>query len=278
MAAWALSRGWVDRRDGEQILRKPRKTPVPTVGGMALALAWAAASLWDGHWPPAWLALCAALVLGGIDDRRPHGLGVIPKLIGQLIVSSVFAYCTVGSPVSVPLVDWLAAVALALVCMNAMNTFDCSDGATSTLGAVALLGRSPCASALLGFMPFNLLVRRGPERVPVAYLGDSGSHLVGIAMASDPRAWPFLVLPVADMLRLSVVRWRLGRRPWMGDRRHWAHRLEAAGVPPLGIMVIVLTITLPVHLAPSLGYSGSTSVAVSLALYSLSLLLTPQVD
>ena len=133
--------------------------------------------------------------------------------------------------------------------MNAANTFDCADGACGTLGVVGLAGRSVAAPALLGFLPWNVFFRRGSERVPIAYLGDSGSHLVGVLLAGCPEAWGILLLPLLDLGRLSLVRIKQGRRPWDGDRLHLAHALERRGLSNLGVLGLLLAILLGLRLA-----------------------------
>jgi len=132
----------------------------------------------------------------------------------------------------------------AVVAMNAANTFDCADGACTALGVMALAGRGIAAPALLGFLPWNLFARRGPERVPVAYLGDSGSHLVGMLIAARPDAWILLALPLLDLTRLSFLRLRAGRRPWHGDRLHLAHRLQQRGLGDVAVVSVLAMILL----------------------------------
>jgi hypothetical protein len=81
--------------------------------------------------------------------------------------------------------------------------------------------------------------------VPRAYLGDAGSHVIGILWAADPRAWPLLVLPLLDLARLAFLRRSLGQPPWRGDRRHLAHRLAARGLGPVAVVLALLGIALP---------------------------------
>ena len=94
-----------------------------------------------------------------------------------------------------------AAVALlfalgAVVATNAVNTFDNADGAAGMLVALAALASDPiAAAALVPFLVLNLW-RRGDGEV-AAYLGDSGSHLLGLWVLITPAAWPVLVLPLA---------------------------------------------------------------------------------
>jgi UDP-GlcNAc:undecaprenyl-phosphate GlcNAc-1-phosphate transferase len=243
LAALAPRLGWIDQHgdDPELRARKPRRTPVPLVGGAAL-LAGLCASLPFGPWAAdlPWPALLAAFALGSLDDRLPRGLTWRTKLFGQLIVALLLALPRHDSGG-----QCLTLFLIALLAQNAANTFDNADGALPALAALALRTELPVVGALLGLLPANLLFRRGAERVPHCYLGDAGSHVVGILWAATPSAWPVLLLPCADLLRLAVVRLRAGHKPWQGDRQHLAHRLEARGLPPVAVVLVLVGIALP---------------------------------
>ena len=105
------------------------------------------------------------------------------------------------------------------------------------------------------FLATNLIrERRGSPGEVRAYLGDSGSHLLGMLVLMTPAAWPVLVLPLFDLARLCVVRTRAGSAPWVGDRRHLAHRLARSGLPRLAVPVALVLLALPAAL---LGWSGA---------------------
>ncbi|MFT5052622.1 MAG: UDP-GlcNAc:undecaprenyl-phosphate GlcNAc-1-phosphate transferase [Chlamydiales bacterium] len=266
----ALRHGWIDHRGGEQVARKPRTVPVPLVGGAALLLGFVVAAniaLDAGAverpgdpmaWP--WLALAAAFTLGLIDDLRREGLSARVKFGGQVLVASALA---LDPALAVPMQPGARGLVfvVALVAQNAINTFDNADGAATSLALVGLFPVAVVRGALLGFLPFNLLGwrRAAGARVPLAYLGDSGSHLLGVCIAAVPAAWPVLVLPVLDLARLSRLRLARGRAPWQGDRSHLAHRLMAADWPgPMVALTLAAVGGLPV-----LGALTSTEGAVA---------------
>ncbi len=230
LAGLAATVGWIDRREGSEE-RKPRTEPVATTGGAAILAGLLASTLVGGPALP-WPALLAAFVLGTLDDRLHRGLSPAVKLVGQAVAAGLLVLST-------PVVGWspAATVGLAVVAMNAVNTWDNADGAAGGLALVGL-GSHPLAGAALGFLPWNL-ARRPGRAVPFAYLGDAGSHLVGILCAFVPGAAWVLVLPLLDLGRLSVVRLARGSRPWIGDRRHLAHRLEARGLRPGTVATIL---------------------------------------
>jgi UDP-GlcNAc:undecaprenyl-phosphate GlcNAc-1-phosphate transferase len=259
---------WGARAAGAQAARKPEARPVPPVGGVAIALGLAAAVAAGGALPlvarsghpsavAAALALLAVLAVGLVDDVRPGGLSPLAKLAAQAagllpIVVSV-ALAPTGGPVAAAL--WLAA---GLTVLNLANTFDNADGACAALSAAALLCvAAPLAGPVLGFLPFNLNARGGhdPRRTPTAYLGDAGSHLLGllVLLALGPlAAVAALLLPALDLGRLAWLRLREGRRPWHGDRRHLAHRLAAAGLGRPAVVLVLLLVG-----APGLALAGA---------------------
>jgi UDP-GlcNAc:undecaprenyl-phosphate GlcNAc-1-phosphate transferase len=104
---------------------------------------------------------------------------------------------------------------------------------------VALIASLTCG-ALLGFLPYNFPRAR-------AFLGDSGSHLVGYLLAvlailphfytpKQPRTFavlsPLLVLavPLGDLVWVVLLRWRKGKPFYVGDTNHLSHRLVQLGL------------------------------------------------
>lgn len=226
---WGLR--WVDRRDAASALRKPRTRPVPLVGGAALLVGLAVHDVVAGGAALPWPALLAAFAVGLVDDVRAGGLRPGAKLAGQLAVGLALAL----EPSLEPRERWLYALG-AVVAQNAWNTWDHADGNAVALGLLALWPQAGVRGALAGFLPFNLLPRDrrsvGVERVPRAYLGDAGSHLLGVLVLWFPAARPALLLPLVDLARVVLLRLASGAPPWSGDRRHIGHRLAARGLSP----------------------------------------------
>ncbi len=313
-ACWLLARlaprlGLTDPGDGG---RKRQREPLALVGGLAVGLslvsAWfleqlpqaglaglvargsAAPGFLCGlekpepYVPEPWIGagLLGALVVGLIDDLLPTGLRAAHKLAGQAIAGLMLAWPVL---LAGEIALGLALVAGTLVALNAFNTFDNADGAASTLALVALAQALPVASAAIaGFLPFNLRRADGRgwllPRLPRAILGDAGSHLLGMLVLLTPAAWPALALPLLDLVRVSLERLRAGSRPWVGDRRHLAHRLERLGAPPATVVALLLLIAAPSVLlgrAVSEVYSlelALLGVALTTALFALAALLT----
>ena len=114
--------------------------------------------------------------------------------------------------------------------------------------------------------------------MPTAYLGDSGAYLLGLLLYRH-GAWPALWIPFLDLLRLCIVRWRAGSRPWLGDRRHLAHRLQAAGLGPFAVAVILAAMAVPACLGFSLAglFPGVSVLGLALGalFYGLAVRWTP---
>jgi UDP-GlcNAc:undecaprenyl-phosphate/decaprenyl-phosphate GlcNAc-1-phosphate transferase len=291
VCAWLLARlaprlGWVDCADGG---RKQQREPLPLVGGASLAVGLGfAAALGAAEWGwgdlrslPEWpqslsspwslAALAVAFVVGWIDDVLPGGLRPAAKLVGQALCGSLAAGPLIAAGAWLPAVFVIGA---ALVALNALNTFDNADGAAAGISVLALAGPLPVAAcAMLGFLPFNL--RRADERalfgrLPRAILGDSGSHLLGMLILLTPVAWPALTLPLLDLARVAIERMRNGQAPWVGDRRHLAHRLQARGLSPAAVALALALIAFPsVGLGAILESSPGVETALGSALTAL---------
>ena len=206
----ALARRW-----GALDLPGPRRIhrqPVPTMGGLALAvavlgLAWAARALpgpardLDVR-PLLGLTLAALpmLALGMVDDVR--GAGPWAKLGVQACAALVLVHFGYGVPVITnPFGEPFASGALSgpltvawvLVVVNAINLIDGLDGLAS--GAVLIASAalwwtarthadfyvmfiaSLLIGATLGFLRYNF----PPARV---FMGDTGSHFLGLTLAA----------------------------------------------------------------------------------------------
>jgi UDP-N-acetylmuramyl pentapeptide phosphotransferase/UDP-N-acetylglucosamine-1-phosphate transferase len=329
VAELAARRGWLlGVRDAESA-RKPELRRVPRVGGLAVALAAAlGVAVWSlvvgaepwrgpiglssflrpaaehGDLRPAVatvLAVAIAFATGFVDDWRASGLAARQKLYGQALAGLAFAlpWLAAGEARSIAL--GIALAFLAVCAQNALNAFDHADGMAAGTGALGLLAPSPfVAASLLGFLCWNVGSSRR-RRGPVAYLGDAGSHALGILLLALPAAWPALFVPALDLARVAWVRWRRGLSPLRGDRRHWAHRQQGAGTDGWSLALLCLAVELPVVVgwqwmlfgSDRLAGAGRVSpfdwtaldwsapalgAALTLALYVLTLRRTPPCD
>jgi UDP-N-acetylmuramyl pentapeptide phosphotransferase/UDP-N-acetylglucosamine-1-phosphate transferase len=267
--------GWTDAPRAAAA-RKRQGRPVPAVGGAAIALVLLAAGelaparsevLW-GSWLPGagwFLASLAALFAVGVwDDLRDLAAG--PKAALQLVGIAPLA---LGTALGQGLAEACALAVLALAALNLLNTFDNADGALAGHCAVGLLAGAPAISAAcLGFLPLNLDAARPRNRAssaPSAYLGDSGAFLLGLLVVARPESAGLLVLPALDLARLALLRWRTGSRPWVGDRAHLAHRLEARGVGRIAAAAILAAIGAPAALLAGPALASGALLRAALA-------------
>jgi hypothetical protein len=171
--------------------------PIPRVGGIAIALAYAAAlvsfsdpgSSLPAYDSPSWKLIPGAAIIfltGLIDDF--FNLRPIWKLLGQVAAAGIVFYegLRIDAVSRVPLPNWLSllvTVLWLLLCSNAFNLIDGLDGLCTGTGLVATLAlfaaaviqdnaalahaTLPLAGALLGFLCYNF----SPATV---FLGDSG--------------------------------------------------------------------------------------------------------
>lgn len=241
--------------------RKHHRQAIPLVGGIALALAIAAVVILRGEdvlggevasgiafssravlW-----ALACACATGLADDLAPRGLPVLPKLAGQIIAGCLLARGLECDGVHATHVQQSMCVFAAVLAQNAANTFDNADGvltgvASIGLACAAAVGNAPFVGATLAFLPWSLPHRAQPAR---AWLGDSGSHLLGILLLVTPVAWVALLVPVFDLARVAILRARARVPIWRGDRRHLAHGLQDRGFGPWRIVLVFVLAALP---------------------------------
>ena len=224
--------GLVDRPDAA---RKLHERPVPSGGGVAVALAYAlsyavllslhlrAVPLVSEGLPLAWRLLPSAILVlgvGFVDDII--GLRPWQKLLGQVAAAggaywagihlSNLAGYHIGIVWSLPLtIGWL------LFCTNALNLIDGVDGLATGLGLFAAatmliaalvghnvplaLATAPLVGALLGFLRYNF----NPATV---FLGDSGSLFLGFLLGCYGVLWSqkatTILSMTAPLLALSV--------------------------------------------------------------------------
>src|SRR5579863_8258795 len=226
--------GFLDHPDG---VPKKHATPVPRVGGIAIALAYVGTFAIAFVLPFSYslvmrralpsilqLAMVASVVFltGVLDDLV--GLSAWQKLLG-IGGAGVLAYFA-GIRVDIHLLNFLPAwpwlgfvitVLWLIGCTNAFNLIDGMDGLAAGVGLVATLAMliaaltqgyvplalatMPLAGCLLGFLRYNF----NPASV---FLGDSGSLLIGFLLGCYGALWSeksvTLVALTVPLLAVSI--------------------------------------------------------------------------
>lgn len=236
---------------------------------------------------------CTILFVAGLADDL-FTLNPLAKLGAQFAAAALVL--AAGVRVEVISNGILATVlgALWLVGMsNAFNLLDNMDGLAATLAAIACayfaldavtvhpnhvalaIALSICL-ACVGFLPYNLRVNRSAA----VFMGDSGSQMLGFALAALGLAssWkvagstvatlllPILVLavPILDTTLVTIVRLLEGRPIYKGGRDHTSHRLVYRGLSEKRA-VILLGIVSAALGATSLAYNVLDDTYITLA-------------
>ena len=252
--ALAIRRGWVARpledRWGRRVTAR--------LGGLAMFGGFlATALLWlpgDSTLIRVLPGVCLVFALGLLDDVRR--LAPYTKLLGQLVIGCL----VILSGVRIELIQWTwlsipLSVLWFVAVMNAFNLLDNMDGLAAGIGAIAAgfcafhaaLAQQWSAVGLslilggtcLGFLRSNF----PPAKI---YMGDSGSHFLGLSLAMlailgtwhrstqlvSVLAVPVLVLavPIFDMCFVTIQRLLHRQHPFTGGTDHVSHRLAILGL------------------------------------------------
>jgi UDP-GlcNAc:undecaprenyl-phosphate/decaprenyl-phosphate GlcNAc-1-phosphate transferase len=232
------------------------------------------------HWPglvsktPAAIVLILAAVIlhvvGLVDDL--YQLGAMSKLLVQLAVAllvTIVGNIRFDFFIPIPFIATALSVLWIVVIMNAFNFLDNMDGLSAGVAAICGIILLVTAwtqgqifvsafiamfvGALLGFLVFNF----HPATI---FMGDAGSLLVGFLMAtatisityydsgSPGSPWfaalmPLIVLavPLYDCMSVILLRLLSGDSPFVGDTRHFSHRLVKRGMTqPQAVLTIYL--------------------------------------
>jgi UDP-GlcNAc:undecaprenyl-phosphate/decaprenyl-phosphate GlcNAc-1-phosphate transferase len=235
--------GIVDRPGPLKVQHKP----VAYLGGVAVFVA-LAATLAPTH--PGWiLPLGLAAALGLADDVR----SISPRL---RLVMQVSIGCVAGVIEPAPgRFGWIATAGFVVVLVNAVNLLDGMDGLAASVVTVSALGFAlvggdvalpalAVCGALVGFLVYN-------RPAASIYLGDSGSYLLGTALAllaafaldgQGSAAWIalplFVGLPVADTAIAIIRRYRAGKPLLAGDRSHVYDQFADRGWPIVRVLFV----------------------------------------
>ena len=230
---------------------KVQRRPVAYLGGVAVFVA-LAVTLAPNH--PAWLIpLGLAAAVGLADDVR----SISPQV---RLVLQVSIGCVAGAIEPAPgRFGWVATAVFVVVLVNAVNLIDGMDGLAASVVAVSALGFAlvsggpavpalAVCGALIGFLVYN-------KPSASIYLGDSGSYLLGTALAllaaaaledQGLAAWIalplFVGLPVADTAIAIVRRYRAGRPLLAGDRSHVYDQLADRGWSTVRVLFVCVVL------------------------------------
>jgi len=241
--------------------RKVHLTPIPRVGGVAMAVGILVPVLTTQPLSgplTGFIAGALTLLAFGVWDDRAN-LDYRAKFAGQIIAVLLCMWLggvridSITIDHRLPLPESLSAVLTFVFLVGVTNAVNLADGLDGLAGGLSLLCLSAIAllaavsgngmvvalaliecGAILGFLRYNT----HPAQI---FMGDSGSQLLGYSIGtlailatqgegtSVSAAIPLLLLglPILDTFAVMWQRMRAGRSPFSPDRNHLHHKLLA---------------------------------------------------
>lgn len=257
---------------------KLHKERVSPLGGIAIfASFWITFSLFLGEGLSAKYGILMAgaffLFLSGVKDDLMN-LPALRRLLLQIGVATLLYLGGVqvvvipGLGIELP---WVASYLFSIVLMGAIvNAYNFIDGINGLASGLAIIGSavfallffqlgamaeaklaSALAGSLLGFWFFNF----GKAKI---FMGDSGSTFVGILLtylvisflqlpailSAEPSISPWAAfavvsIPLADLVKVVLVRMYRGVSPMRGDHTHIHHVFGGLGLGPRSICLVL---------------------------------------
>ncbi len=224
------------------------------------------------------IAAASSLIalLGLVDDIRGETFPYKIKFLVQFL--SIFILFIGGVRTQFlpgQILDYVFTAFWVVGIANAFNLLDNMDGLSAGVAAivsllfVVIVFRQQqifvafifmaLAGSLLGFLPYNWY----PSRI---FMGDAGSLFIGYMIGTltvvssyitpetptiVPVIIPLLVLsvPIYDTFSVLVIRWREHRPLFVGDNRHFSHRLVALGMRQTQSVFFIYVVTLTIGVA-----------------------------
>ncbi|MDZ7291140.1 MAG: undecaprenyl/decaprenyl-phosphate alpha-N-acetylglucosaminyl 1-phosphate transferase [candidate division KSB1 bacterium] len=219
------------------------------------------------------------VILGLIDDYRGMGFSYKIKFVFQIMAAGILVVAGIRTDFMPSiLLNSIVTVAWVVGITNAFNLLDNMDGLSAGIAGIAAAiffvitaaqGQvfsamifSLFLGATLGFLLHNFY----PAKI---FMGDTGSLFLGYVLAALsitssyvvpqsinllPVLTPLLILslPIFDTLSVMIIRYRERRPLFIGDRRHFSHRLVELGMSQRGAVIFIYLVALSIGAAASL--------------------------
>lgn len=170
-------------------------------------------------------------------------------------------------------VSWILTAFMVVYIVNAINLIDGIDGLASGLSAIAMAFFGSVffldgeyVNSMISWTMFGTLISfffynvfGNPRKRMKIFMGDTGSLTVGMVIAylsiklTDTRvpelieganpmiiAFSPMMIPLLDVVRVSIHRIKCRRNPFLPDRSHIHHKLLALGFSPRKSLAIIL--------------------------------------
>ncbi|HKU16468.1 MAG TPA: MraY family glycosyltransferase [Steroidobacteraceae bacterium] len=290
-------------------VRKVHSTPVPRVGGIAMAAGTLIAVVLSRDFVqpmPAYLAGVLVLLVFGVWDDRVT-LGPLTKLLGQAIAVVLVMSWGEVSIGTITLAErhvlpqWLAAPLTFVFLLGVTNAVNLADGLDGLAGGTTLLALSAMAllaftsstpfvgavaviiiGAILGFLRYNT----HPARV---FMGDSGSQILGFSAGvlavvltqseatalSSALPLALLGIPIIDTVMVMAQRLAQRRSPFQADRNHIHHRLLSLGFDHHEAVVVIYLLQGALFIAAwFLRYESDLTILATFAFVAIAAITT----
>jgi UDP-N-acetylmuramyl pentapeptide phosphotransferase/UDP-N-acetylglucosamine-1-phosphate transferase len=235
----------------------------------------------------------------------------IKKLIGQLAAAGILIFwgniriMSINGLFGIHELPYILSIILTflaiILIVNSFNLIDGVDGLAGSIGVVTTVAFGgfflyiqhgylalisfTLTGALLGFLWYNF----SPARI---FMGDGGSLVIGMVLAilsvrflesritidstipihTPSMVLAILIIPLADTIRVFIVRIAQGRSPFDADRNHIHHLLLKLGLTHRSIALTLALVNtgfiLTAFMVNSLGANASFGIIAGLGLTS----------
>jgi len=260
---------------------KTHKTPVPYLGGLAIAISFYLTLFLvriTTHFPTGTLYSLRGIIFGGliiiiiglIDDFKYKGIHFTTKFLGEILAALILIHY--GIKINFISPSWFA-LAITLIWVvgitNAFNLVDVMDGLSSGITIIASLGLFfvtkyieeeiyvsyavlSLAGACLGFIPYNL------SNKYKIFMGDTGALFLGFVLSALTVGGKYssnnhlgvlspiiiLLIPIYETFLISILRLSRGQSPFIGSKDHFSLRLLSIGLPKHKVLLVTYTIAI----------------------------------
>lgn len=226
-----------------------------------------------------WSGGTLMMILGFIDDRRGMGFSYKIKFVLQILATALLVAAGIKTDfMALAWLNGIVTIAWVVGITNAFNLLDNMDGLSAGVATIAAsiffvitAAQGQVFSAMifalligaaLGFLIYNF----NPAKI---FMGDTGSLFIGYMLAALsitssyvvpasvnllPVVAPLLILslPIFDTLSVMFIRHKENRPLFIGDRRHFSHRLVELGMSQRGAVIFIYLVALSIGVAASL--------------------------
>jgi len=302
---WLALRVGIMDRPG---IRKVHRKPVPYLGGVAIFIGFALASLSLSSDPQVIAIVVGAacvVVLGVIDDAI--AMPAVFKLVGQIAIACGTYWAGVsishvthpfGGVVYLGGWDFPVTVMWIVSMMNTVNLMDGLDGLAAGVGAISAMaitiiavqtGLWPAAIISVALAGSSLAFLRYNFTPASIFMGDAGSMFLGYALATATMigvlksaftisiAIPILALavPIFDTVFAIIRRLRRGQPVFSPDKEHFHHQLMSAGLSPKQAVILIYAASFCLGVtAVALGFFEGMDAVIFLVVTTIVMVIT----